>query len=96
MFVYNFSPYSKIFQLYDGVQFLLVGVRNQIQYAVWTDQRPSTSFLTPTLIKLASCDLEALWKHKELQGREINRLTRIDPHSAHLGRFVQCSSSNEV
>jgi hypothetical protein len=39
MFVYIFSPCSTIFQLYDGVQFLLVEENPDILYSV---EKPTT------------------------------------------------------
>jgi hypothetical protein len=42
IFVCHFSPYSTIFQLYDGGQFLLVEERTQIHNTVYLGERPPT------------------------------------------------------
>jgi hypothetical protein len=48
LFVYHFSQYSTIFQLYDGGQYLLVEERTQLHYTMYLgrDHRPSASKLT--------------------------------------------------
>jgi hypothetical protein len=50
-FVFHFLPYSTIFQLYDGDQFLLVEERTQMHYTMYLgrDHRPSESKLTTVL-----------------------------------------------
>jgi hypothetical protein len=61
--VYNISPYSTIFQLYDGGQLLLVEERTLIHYTVHLgrEHRPSASNLTNFLT------------HSHLSKQDLNR-----------------------
>jgi hypothetical protein len=87
MFVYIFSPYSTIFQLYDGVKFLLVEERTQIYYTVWKNHQPSTSKLTNFLTQSHRSEQDS---NREVSWYETDVLT-TQPRGPLL---VSCKTSD--
>jgi hypothetical protein len=53
LLLFFFPPYSRIFQLYDGGQFLLVKERTQIHHTMYfgRDHRPSANSHTVTSVR---------------------------------------------
>ena len=70
LFVCNFAPFSSIFQLYDGGQFLLVEERTQIHYTMYlgTDHRPSASKLTNFLTQSHRYEQDSNRRGLEVRG----------------------------